>query len=325
MHELLVIRPEIEAALSAGQAIVALESTLIAHGLPYPANVETARASETAVRAAGAVPATIAVLAGRPTVGLSDEEVEALAKTKGVFKASRRDLAAAKALGRTAATTVSATMALAHAAGIRVFATGGIGGVHKQIPPLPLPSREGINQEPNPSHSTLVWDVSADLAELGRTPVAVVCAGAKSLLDLPNTLEYLETLGVPVVGFGCDEFSAFYMTTSKLPVSARVDDAESAAKLMRAHWSLGGGGLVIAQPPPAQLAIEPKQFAAWLAEAEERAAKANVTGPEVTPFVLRELAQISTGATVELNKALIVANAALAGRIAVALATQTRQ
>lgn len=302
----------IDCRVNVASPVVALESTLIAHGLPYPANVETARASESAVRAAGAVPATIAVINGRPTVGLSDDEVESLALAKGVFKASRRDLAAAIALGRTAATTVSATMALAHAAGIRVFATGGIGGAHKQIPPRPLAEREGIRN-----------DVSADLIELSRTPVAVVCAGAKSLLDLPNTLEYLETLGVPVVGFGCDEFSAFYMTTSRLPVSARVDDAESAARLLRAHWSLGGGGIVIAQPPPSDLAIEPNRFATWLAEAERRAVTANVTGPAVTPFVLRELAQLSNGATVELNQALIVANAALAGRIAVALAIQT--
>ena len=314
MQKHLAIRPETEAALASGQPVVALESTLIAHGLPYPANVETARASEAAVRAAGATPATIAVLNGKPTVGLSDAEIEALATTKGVFKASRRDLAAAIALGRTAATTVSATMALAHAAGIRVFATGGIGGVHKQIPPLPLPSREGNRN-----------DVSADLTELARTPVAVVCAGAKSLLDLPNTLEHLETLGVPVVGFGCDEFPAFYMTTSGLSVSARVDDAESAAKLITAHWSLGGSGIVIAQPPPAELVIEPRQFATWLAEAEQRAAFAKAAGPAVTPFVLRELAQLSNGATVELNKALIVANAALAGRIAMALATQTHR
>ena len=297
MNDALTISSEVRDALAANRPIVALESTLIAHGLPSPANLETATECERIVRASGAIPATIAVLDGKPTIGLSQIEIERLAQAKGVLKASRRDLAAAVALKRTAATTVSATMALAHAAGIHTFATGGIGGVH-------------CGGE---------WDVSADLTELSHTPVAVVCAGAKSILDLPNTLEYLETLGVPVVGYGCDEFPAFYLTTSGLPVSARVDDAETAARLILAHWSLGGCGLVIAQPPPAALAIESKTFAAWLTEAESRANAAKVTGPGITPFVLRELAQISNGRTVELNKALIVANASLAARIAVAM------
>ncbi|MFL5329700.1 MAG: pseudouridine-5'-phosphate glycosidase [Gemmataceae bacterium] len=302
MNPPLTIRPEITAAIAAGKPVVALESTLIAHGLPYPANRETARAAEAAVRAGGAVPATIAILKGRPTIGLSDEEVALLAQTPGVFKASRRDLGACIALKRTAATTVSATMALAHAAGIRTFATGGIGGVHRG-------ARES-------------WDVSADLTELGRTPVAVVCAGAKSLLDLPATLEYLETLGVPVVGYSCDEFPSFYLTTSGLPLSATVDGPDAAARILAAHWSLGGSGVVIAQPPPSHLALEPTQFASWFGEAQRRANAANVTGPAITPFVLRELAQLSGGVTVELNKALIIANASLAGQIAVALANQ---
>ncbi len=281
--------------------VVALESTLIAHGLPYPANVRTARESEATVRAEGAVPATIAVLDGVPTVGLTDDEIERLAKTPGVLKASRRDLASAVANGRTAATTVSATMALAHAAGIRVFATGGIGGMHKS------------------TTGGLSWDVSADLNELGRTPVAVVCAGAKSLLDLPNTLEMLETLGVPVVCFGCDEFPAFYLTSSGLPAPIRVDDVETVAKLLKAHWQLGGAGVVIAQPPPASLALDATQFNEWLQEAERLAAVANITGPAITPFVLARLAELSGGKTVELNQALIIANARLAARISIAL------
>jgi pseudouridylate synthase len=284
--------------------VVALESTLIAHGLPYPANVRTARESEAAVRAEGATPATIAVLHGVPTVGLTDEEIERLAKTPGVLKASRRDLASAIANGRTAATTVSATMALAHAAGIRVFATGGIGGVHKS---------------PSVATGRLSWDVSADLVELARTPVAVVCAGAKSLLDLPNTLEMLESLGVPVVCFGCDEFPAFYLSSSGLPAPARVDNVEAAAKLLHAHWQLGGAGVVIAQPPPKTLALEPAQFNSWLIEAERLATVAKVAGPAITPFVLARLAELSNGKTVELNQGLIVANARLAAQISRAL------
>ncbi len=284
---------------TANTPIVALESTLIAHGLPYPANVRTARESEAAVRAEGAVPATIAVLDGVPTIGLTEDEIEHLAKTPGVLKASRRDLANAVAQGRTAATTVSATMALADAAGIRVFATGGIGGVHK--------------------NATNAWDVSADLTELGRTPVAVVCAGAKSLLDLPNTLEMLETLSVPVVCFGCDEFPAFYLTSSGLPAPIRADDVATIAKLLQAHWQLGGAGVVIAQPPPAALALDPAQFNNWLQEAERLAAIANITGPAITPFVLARLAELSGGKTVESNQALIVANAWLAARISIAL------
>ncbi len=202
---LLDVRAEVAAALRAGRPVVALESTLIAHGLPWPMNLETARAAEAAVRAAEAVPATIAVWRGRPTIGLTDAELEELARAQNVRKASRRDLAAAVAQGATAATTVAATMALAHRAGIRVFATGGIGGVHRGVAP---------------PH---VADVSADLIELSRTPVAVVCAGAKSILDLPVTLEVLETYAVPVVGYGTDDFPAFYALSSGLPVSSRVD------------------------------------------------------------------------------------------------------
>lgn len=285
-------------------AYVALESTLIAHGLPYPANLQTARAAEAAVRAEGALPATIAVLAGAPTVGLTESEIERLATTPGVLKASRRDLAAAVVNQRTAATTVSATMALAHLAGLRVFATGGIGGVHKS---------------PTVTASRPSWDVSADLMELARTPVAVVCAGAKSLLDLPNTLEMLETLGVPVICFGCDEFPAFYLSTSGRPASTRADDAKAVAKLLHAHWQLGGAGVVIAQPPPPELALEPRQFQAWLAAAEQQTAAAEIVGPAITPHVLAKLAELSKGKTVELNQALIVANARLAARISQAL------
>jgi pseudouridine-5'-phosphate glycosidase len=295
------VRPAVADALRAGRPVVALESTLIAHGLPWPHNLHTARAAEEAVRAEGAVPATIAVLGGRPTVGLVDSEIEGLARATGVLKASRRDLAAAVEGGRTAATTVAATMALAARAGIRVFATGGIGGVHKA---------QGLQP--------LGFDVSADLIELGRTPVAVVCAGAKSILDLPATLEALETLGVPVVGYGCDTFPAFYLTTSGLPVSARVDTPAEAAALLAAHWEWGIGGVVLAQPVPADVALAPDEFAAALAEAERLAAAAGVRGPAVTPFLLGRLAELTGGKSLRANEALIVANAGLAARVAAA-------
>src|SRR5262245_66298592 len=214
----LVLHPEVEAAVRSGGPVVALESTLIAHGLPWPLNLETAREAEAAVRAEGAVPATVAVWQGRPTVGLRDPELEQLARSQDVLKASRRDLAAAVAQGRNAATTVAATMFLAHLAGVRLFATGGIGGAHRDT------------GQP--------WDISADLCELARTPVAVVCAGAKSILDIPRTLEILETQGVPVIGYGTDEFPGFYMRSSGEPVTARVDTPRQAADLCRAHWAL---------------------------------------------------------------------------------------
>src|SRR5689334_18902286 len=225
---LLDVRPEVATALREGRPVVALESTLIAHGLPRPRNLDTARQAESVVRQEGVVPATIAVLRGIPTIGLSDAELCELADADGVLKASSRDLGMVVAQKRTAATTVAATMLLAHRAGIRVFATGGIGGVHR-----------GAEQ---------TGDVSADLTELARTPVAVVCAGAKSILDLPRTLAMLETLAVPVVGYGTDEFPAFYVRSSGLPLSARVDSPGEAAALLSAHWALGGAGVVLTQP-----------------------------------------------------------------------------
>ncbi len=297
------VRPEVAAALGAGRPVVALESTLIAHGLPWPLNLETARAAEAAVRAEGAVPATIAVCRGRPAVGLDGAELEHLARASGVRKASRRDLAAAVVRGEWAATTVAATMALAHRAGVRVFATGGIGGVHPQ--PAGQPGR--------------ALDVSADLYELARTPVAVVCAGAKSILDLPATLEVLETLGVPVIGYRTDEFPAFYLTGSGQPVGARAESPEDAAALLRAHWELGGAGAVLAQPPPAEAALAPDVFAEALVRAEGEAAEARVCGPALTPFLLHRLALATGGRTLQVNQALIVANARLAARVAGAL------
>jgi pseudouridine-5'-phosphate glycosidase len=296
---LLEIRPEVLSAVEVKRPLVALESTLIAHGLPWPINLETARAAEAVVRENGATPATIAVLKGRPTVGLSDRELEWLANAKNVRKAARRDLAVAMAQKADAATTVSATMALAHRAGLAILATGGIGGVHR--------------------HST--WDVSADLIELSRTPVAVVCAGAKSILDLAATLEVLESFAVPVVGFRTAEFPAFYLRSSGEPVSAQVESAAEAAQLMNAHWVLGGAGLVLAQSLPAEEALEEMELTEALLEAENQAKEQLVRGAALTPFLLSRLAQLTDGRTLRANQELIVANARLAAQVAVALAS----
>jgi len=297
------ISEEVRQAIAGRRPVVALESTLIAHGLPWPLNLETARGAETAVRTEGAVPATIAVWRGRPTVGLSDAELEELASARNVRKAGRRDLAAAVAQGATAATTVSATMTLAHLAGVRVFATGGIGGVHPR-------GRRG---------KAIVADVSADLTELARTPVAVVCAGAKSILDLAATLEVLETNGVPVIGYRTDDFPAFYLDSSGLPVSARVDSPIEAATLLKAHWALGGAGVVLALPLPKEEALDAGALAAHLERAGQLASDAHVHGGALTPFLLARLAELTAGATLRANRALVLANARLAARVAAAL------
>jgi pseudouridine-5'-phosphate glycosidase len=299
------IRPEIADAVRDRVPVVALESTLIAHGLPWPENLETARAAEAVVREAGAVPATIAVLAGRPTVGLTDAEVVEFARSKDVLKASRRDLASAVAGGRTAATTVAATMALAHRAGIRTFATGGIGGAHR------------ITETESPA----LFDISADLIELSRTPVAVVCAGAKSILDIRRTLEILETFGVPVVGYQCEAFPGFYLHSTGEPVSARVETPAEAARLVSAHWSLGGGGVLFAQAVLEKVALKPEEFDRALAAAEKQATEAGVRGPAVTPFLLSRLADLTGGRSLQANRELIVANAELAAKLAIELAT----
>jgi pseudouridine-5'-phosphate glycosidase len=296
------VRPEVADAVAGGGAVVALESTLIAHGLPWPLNLETAQAAEQAVRDAGAVPATIAVCRGRPTVGLSESELEELAHNHDVLKASRRDLAIAVAQKKSAATTVAATMFLAQQAGIRLFATGGIGGAHR---------------ESNP------WDISADLVELSRTPVAVVCAGAKSILDIPRTLEILETQGVPVIGYGTEEFPAFYVRSSGEPVTARVDTPAEAAELLAAHWQLGGAGVVLAQPVVAQVALEPDEFTVALTTAEKQAVGVGVRGKELTPFLLGRLAEITQGQTLRANHVLVISNARLAALVARALSEQT--
>jgi pseudouridylate synthase len=293
----LIIDAEVVAALRENRPVVALESTLIAHGLPWPLNLETALAAEDAVRAGGAVPATIAVWQGVPSVGLTRNQLEELAQGTNILKASRRDLATAVAKRLTAATTVAATMHLAHSAGIRIFATGGIGGVHR-----------GAQQS---------WDISADLHELARTPVAVVCAGAKSILDISRTLEVLETYGVPVVGHSTDEFPAFYLRSSGESVRTRVDSAAEAALLLRAHWQLGGAGVVLAQPITAEFALDAQEFDRILQRAESMAADAGIRGARLTPFLLSKLAQLTNGTSLEANRALVISNARLAAGIAV--------
>src|SRR6516165_787463 len=283
------IRPEIAAAVQSCRPVVALESALITHGLPFPQNLETARAAEAAVRDEGGIPATIAVLNGIPTIGLGNSEIAELAQNSAAVKAGRRDLGIVAARNQTAGTTVAATVYLANRMGIRFFATGGIGGVH-------------------PGLSTS-WDISADLFVLAQTPVAVVCAGAKSILDISATLELLETLSVPVVSFGVDEFPAFYSVSSGQPVQIRVDSPDHAAALVHAHWNFGGAGVVVAKPVAKKLALEPEALEQAMAKATASANAAHVRGPALTPFLLQRLAHETQDKTLHANYALIVATA----------------
>ena len=296
MPDLIHVAPEVEAALAAGRPVVALESTLITYGLPWPDNARTALAMEAAVRDSGAVPATIAVLGGRITVGLSREQIEDLARRPAgsVRKCSRRDLPIVVARGEDGATTVAGTMIVAHRAGIAVFGTGGIGGVHRGAP----------------------FDVSADLVELGRTPVAVVCAGPKAILDLPLTMEVLETHGVPVVGLGTATLPAFYSRSSGLPIDLRVDTPREAATVIAATRRLHAGhGVLVVVPVPegaaAGGAID-RAIDQAVAEADAR----RVRGKELTPFLLKRVSELSDGASQRTNEALLVHNARTAGLIA---------
>ena len=292
------VQPEVAEALQTGQPVVALESTLITHGLPCPDNLTTARAIESAVREAGAIPATIAILRGQITVGLDDAQLEYLATAQGVRKCSRRDLGIAVAQKLDGATTVAGTMIVAAMAGIGVFATGGIGGVHRGHP----------------------FDISADLEELSRTPVAVVCAGAKSLLDLPLTLEQLETRGVPVIGYGTDELPAFYSRASGLPIDVRADTPEQAAAIVRARRALSlDGGELIAVPVPAEDELPRAEAEAAIAQATRLADESGVSGAAVTPFVLAKIAELTQGRSKRANVALLLNNARVAALIAQAL------
>ena len=297
-----VVAEPVAAALAAGQPVVALESTIIAHGLPHPRNLQTARALEAAVREAGAEPATIAVLDGQICVGLDDAALERLADPDAdLAKISRADLPFALARGGSGATTVAATMIGAHMAGIHVFATGGLGGVHRGA-----------------AHS---FDISADLQELARTPVAVVCAGAKAILDLPKTLEVLETLGVPVIGYGIDDLPAFYVRSSGLPLTLRADTPGEVAAALAAQRSIGyPSGAVIANPIREDAALDPDLVERAIAEGLAAADAQGIHGKAVTPFLLAHMVTATGGASLDANVALVLDNARLAARIAAELA-----
>jgi pseudouridine-5'-phosphate glycosidase len=301
----LFVGEEVAAALAGGRPVVALESTLISHGLPWPDNLDVARASEAAVRASGAVPATVAIHDGRLQVGLDAAALESLATAPAgsVRKAARPSLAVALATGGWAATTVSATMIAAHAAGIRVFATGGIGGVHR-----------GAIGGATPS-----LDVSSDLEELGRTPMAVVCAGPKAILDVPATLEYLETRGVPVVTIGQTDLPGFYARSSGLASPQTAADVAGAAAITRVHLELGLGGILVCVPAPEAEALPGDMARDAVERAIREAAEAGIRGPATTPWLLARIAAITDGASVRANTALIVNDARVAGELAVAL------
>nr|WP_315427843.1 pseudouridine-5'-phosphate glycosidase [uncultured Albidiferax sp.] len=294
------IHPEVAVALAAKRPVVALESTIIAHGMPYPQNVATALQVEAEVRAHGAVPATIAILSGRLKVGLTQADIEQLGQGgRDVVKVSRRDVAFIVAAGQTGATTVASTMLIAAMAGIRVFATGGIGGVHRGAP-----------------HS---FDVSADLQELAQTPVAVVCAGIKSILDLQLTLEYLETHGVPVVGFQSDNLPAFYTRDSGFKVDYRLDSAEAIACAMQAQWAIGlPGGMVVSNPIPEAYAMPRATIDAAIEQALQEAQAQGIAGKQSTPFLLARVSEITGGNSLASNIQLVLNNARLAAAIAVA-------
>ena len=296
---------EVRDALSVGRPVVALETSVVAQGLPRPHNLQAALACEQAVREAGAVPAATAVVDGVLRVGLARAELERLAQEEGLLKLGSRDLCVAVAQRRTGGTTVSATCELAAAVGIRLFATGGIGGVHR-----------GVERD---------WDISQDLQALARFPVAVVCAGAKSILDLPKTLEHMEALGVPVVGVRTGEFPAFFSTGSGLPLEHRVEDPSSAAAVVHARLvQLAQGGMLLAQPPPAEAALPREQVEAEIRRALEEAGQKGISGKAVTPFLLGRVAALTGGRSLAVNLALLVHNARLAAEVAVALAELER-
>jgi len=294
----LEVLPEVRSTLDAGGPVVALESTVIAHGLPRPVNLEVARRLEAIVRQAGATPATIAIIGGSIRVGLDGASLEYLAQASTVRKVSRRDVPIVVAGKGDGATTVAATMWIAARAGVRVFATGGIGGVHRGQP----------------------FDVSADLPELARTPVAVVCAGAKAILDLPLTLEWLETHGVPVIGYQCDEFPAFYWRSSGLPVDVRADAIDQVAAIIQAKWRLEiEGGVLVTVPVPARLALDASAGEAAIQEALRAAEQAGIHGQALTPFLLERVGQLTGGESQRANIALLENNARVAAELARAL------
>lgn len=290
-------KDEVKTALEQNKPVVALESTIIAHGMPYPDNLEVAREVEEIIRKYGVVPATIAVIDGKVKIGLSEEEMELLATSREVIKASRRDLSVIIAKKLTASTTVAATMVAAYLAGIKVFVTGGIGGVHR-----------GAEK---------TFDVSADLQELARTPVAVVCSGAKAILDLPFTLEYLETIGVPVIGFGSEELPAFYCRESGLTVDYIVNDEVEAAGIIRTMQDLGlGGGMIITNPVPEEFALSMEYINEMIEEAVRAAEKEGVKGKKLTPYLLNKINELTGGKSLQANIELIKDNARVGAKIA---------
>lgn len=299
MKQYLSLTDEVREALEKNLPIVALETTIISHGMPYPQNIEMAKEVEQIIRDNGAVPATIGLMDGKIKIGLTDEELERFATDQSVEKVSRRDFPYILATGKIGATTVAATMIAAEMAGIKVFATGGIGGVH----------REG----------EITWDVSADLTELAQTNVAVVCAGAKSILDIGRTLEYLETQGVPVVGYRCEKFPSFYSRESEYGVDFTLDTPEAVGTLLDTKWKLGlQGGLVIANPVPEADAMDYGQISAVIEKALAEAKDKGISGKQVTPFLLDKVKQLTVGKSLQTNIALVKHNAQVAAQIAAA-------
>jgi len=301
MNKYLSVTPEIQAALDEGRPVVALESTILSHGMPWPENLEFSHKVEEIVREEGAVPATTAILGGKLKVGLTADELELLCRADGVGKVSRRDVAVWLATGRAGATTVATTMMIAAMAGIRFFATGGIGGVH----------REG----------EVTMDISADLQELANTPVCVICAGCKSLLDIPRTLEYLETFGVPVLGYQTQEFPAFYCRSSGCQADFALEGPEQAAAIMKAKWDLGlKGGAVVANPIPEEYALDYEEMEKVIRRALDSAKVGNIRGKRVTPYLLSRIKDYTQGASFASNLQLAYNNARVAARIAGAYA-----
>lgn len=299
INRLVRLHPDVQKALEQGAPVVALESTIITHGMPYPENVRMAREVEEILRGYGVTPATIALLDGEIRIGLNDEEIEQLATSRDPVKVSRRDLAAVCAQKKSGGTTVAATMLLAEMAGIRIFVTGGLGGVHR-----------GFGE---------TMDVSADLEELARTSVAIVCAGAKAILDLPRTMEYLETKGVPVIGYQTDELPAFYTRTSGIPVPIRVDTPEEAAAVLAAQDALAlTGGTLIANPIPAEEGLEATYIDALIVEAIEDAKQEGIRGKATTPYLLDALLRKTEGKSLDANIALVKNNAHVGAQIAAA-------
>jgi pseudouridine-5'-phosphate glycosidase len=299
MKQYITLSEEVQAAKEQGKPVVALESTIISHGMPYPQNVQTAREVEQIIRDNGAVPATIALVDGKIKIGLSDEELEMFGKSTDVAKASRRDLAYLLATKKLGATTVAATMICAEAADINIFVTGGIGGVHRG--------------------AETTMDISADLEELGQTNVAVICAGAKSILDLGLTMEYLETKGVPVIGYQTDVLPAFYTRKSDFAVNFRADDVETIASTLKVKWDLHlNGGAVIANPIPEEFAMDEKTINGVIESALKEAEERNISGKNVTPFLLGKVKELTDGKSLEANIALVKNNAVVGAKLAVA-------